>query len=85
MPAVVRDMTTVYKLGGGSGFLTSFDAWCAECPWSAGAFSGGGGGSPTPWVTNEEARGHAQRWVDRHNQERHPDALIPPPQKRRRR
>ena len=45
--------------------------------WYAGgtdaADSGGGGGSPTPWVSDGEARQFAQRWADRHNAERHSD------------
>lgn len=71
MPAEVRDIVTVYQLAGGSGFLAMFDAQCAECRWAAGAHSGGGGGSPTPWVTDAQARAYAQGNADKHNQERH--------------
>jgi hypothetical protein len=74
--AVVVDRVDVYVLGGGSGILASFSAECATCPWSVGAFAGGGGGSPTPWVSDAEAREQAQRWADRHNAEHHSDEVL---------
>lgn len=71
MSAEVRDIVTVYQLGGGSGFLATFIAECAECRWAAGSHTGGGGGSPTPWVSDEQARALAQGNADKHNHERH--------------
>lgn len=71
MSAVVIDRVDVYVLGGGSGFLASFHAWCDECPWAGPSISGSGGGSPTPWNTDAAARGMAQEDADRHNAERH--------------
>lgn len=71
MSAVVQDRTSVYRLGGGSGFLTSFCAWCAECRWGGAVFYSGGGGSPTPCVSDQEARECAQGNADEHNAERH--------------